>query len=42
MQAISSALRLALAMTLRIAMQEARHQSSGCCSAQPICGEAKG
>src|SRR5207248_10554551 len=41
-QAISSALRFEFAMALRTAMQKARHQSSGCCSAQPICGEAKG
>src|SRR5437016_13446378 len=29
-------------MAGRTAMEEARHQSSGCCAAQPICGSAKG
>jgi len=27
---------------VRTAALQARHQSSGCCSAQPIFGEAKG
>src|SRR4029077_12936473 len=41
-QATSSAEMSAKRSTLRTATLHARHQSSGCCSAQPILGEANG
>src|ERR1700722_2215157 len=41
-QAISSLFSPLCAIALRTATLAARHQSSGCCSAQPICSEANG